>query len=211
MKNVLLTLLHLAVMTAKLCGPGGVRAVIAENLLLKQQLIILRRAPAGAQPDAERPAALRIQFAPAQSRTYPKACHRHTPFDALGVSCRVGTSHVPSTVLIEELPPEARPEGPKPDTHPRTTELSPRTFCTRPRELSSHGRSTGSSLAELKGVSAPADDPLHAEHGPPAATRPPTARSRLPHRGCDPRDESRCPAFDGTRVARRAGDGCRQS
>jgi hypothetical protein len=44
MKDVLLTLLHLAVMIAKLYGPGGVRAVIAENLLLKQQLIVLRRA-----------------------------------------------------------------------------------------------------------------------------------------------------------------------
>src|SRR5713226_10706238 len=44
MKDLLLTLLHLAVMTAKLCGPGGVRAVIAENLLLKQQLIVLGRA-----------------------------------------------------------------------------------------------------------------------------------------------------------------------
>src|SRR6266852_3893071 len=44
MKDLLLTLIHLAVMTAKLCGPGGVRAVIAENLLLKQQLIGLRRA-----------------------------------------------------------------------------------------------------------------------------------------------------------------------
>ena len=43
MKDVLLAVLHLAVMTAKLCGPGGVRAVIAENLLLKQQLIVLRR------------------------------------------------------------------------------------------------------------------------------------------------------------------------
>src|SRR5436190_17109430 len=43
MRNFLLTLLHLAVTTAKLCGPGGVRAVIAENLLLKQQLIVLRR------------------------------------------------------------------------------------------------------------------------------------------------------------------------
>jgi hypothetical protein len=31
-------------MTAKLCGPGGVRAVIAENLLVKQQLIVVRRA-----------------------------------------------------------------------------------------------------------------------------------------------------------------------
>jgi putative transposase len=43
MKNLLLTVLHLAVATAKLCGPGGVRAVIAENLLLKQQLIVLCR------------------------------------------------------------------------------------------------------------------------------------------------------------------------
>jgi hypothetical protein len=34
--DLLLTLLHLAVMTAKLVGPGGVRAVIAENLLLEQ-------------------------------------------------------------------------------------------------------------------------------------------------------------------------------
>ena len=44
MKNLLLAVLHLGVATAKLRGPGGVRAVIAENLLLKQQLIVLRRA-----------------------------------------------------------------------------------------------------------------------------------------------------------------------
>jgi transposase InsO family protein len=44
MNDLLLALLHLAVMTARLCGPGGVRTVIAENLLLKQQLIVLRRA-----------------------------------------------------------------------------------------------------------------------------------------------------------------------
>ena len=44
MKEILVILLQLAATTAKLCGPGGVRAVIAENLLLKQQLIVLRRA-----------------------------------------------------------------------------------------------------------------------------------------------------------------------
>ena len=43
MKDVLLAVLHLAVTTATLCRPGGVRAVMAENLLLKQQLIVLRR------------------------------------------------------------------------------------------------------------------------------------------------------------------------
>ena len=44
MKGLLLALLHLAVVTARLGGPGGVRTVMAENLLLKQQLIVLRRA-----------------------------------------------------------------------------------------------------------------------------------------------------------------------
>jgi len=43
MRDLLLILLHLGVTVAKLCGPCGVRAVIAENLLLKQQLIVLRR------------------------------------------------------------------------------------------------------------------------------------------------------------------------
>src|SRR5262245_15363894 len=44
MRNLLLALLDPAVVTAKLCGSGGVRSVVAENLLLKQQLIVLRRA-----------------------------------------------------------------------------------------------------------------------------------------------------------------------
>ena len=35
MTDLLRTLLRLAVTTAKLCGPGSVRAVMAENLLLK--------------------------------------------------------------------------------------------------------------------------------------------------------------------------------
>ena len=43
MTAVLVTLLQLVVTAAKLCGPGGARAVIAENLLLRQQLIVLRR------------------------------------------------------------------------------------------------------------------------------------------------------------------------
>ena len=43
MEAIVFTLLHLAVTSAKLCRPGGVRAVIAENLLLKQQLIVLCR------------------------------------------------------------------------------------------------------------------------------------------------------------------------
>ena len=43
MKDFLLILLHFAVVAAKLCGHGGVRSVMAENLVLKQQLLVLRR------------------------------------------------------------------------------------------------------------------------------------------------------------------------
>ena len=53
MKALLLTLLHLVVMTARLCGPGGVRAVIAEHFL--PQAAADRRAPlrGGASHEAE--------------------------------------------------------------------------------------------------------------------------------------------------------------
>ena len=43
MKDVIYLLFHLLTMIAKLIRPGGSRAVIAENLLLKHQLIIHSR------------------------------------------------------------------------------------------------------------------------------------------------------------------------
>ena len=43
MKDIVLIVIHLAVTAGKLLGPGGVRALVAENLVLKQQLIVLRR------------------------------------------------------------------------------------------------------------------------------------------------------------------------
>ena len=43
MKDLFLLLAHLFTLLAKLIGPGGARAVIAENLLLKQQLLIISR------------------------------------------------------------------------------------------------------------------------------------------------------------------------
>ncbi len=43
MKTVLVLFVHLLVTAAKCLGPGGPRAVVAENLLLKHQLIILNR------------------------------------------------------------------------------------------------------------------------------------------------------------------------
>ena len=75
MKNLRLMRLHLAVAAARLCGHRGVRAVIAENLLLKQQSIVLARArqwtlmvvvhrPYDRQPLERGPLSLRVDRAP---------------------------------------------------------------------------------------------------------------------------------------------------
>ena len=49
MKDIVILLVHLLTTVAKLLGPGGAKAIIAENLLLKQQLLVVtrsrRRAP----------------------------------------------------------------------------------------------------------------------------------------------------------------------
>jgi hypothetical protein len=43
MKNVLVVVIHLLTVVAKLLGPGGIKGIIAENLLLKQQLLVVCR------------------------------------------------------------------------------------------------------------------------------------------------------------------------
>ncbi|MDA9982608.1 helix-turn-helix domain-containing protein [Gammaproteobacteria bacterium] len=43
MKDVWLLLIHLVTTAAKLLGPGGVKGAIAENVLLKQQLLVVCR------------------------------------------------------------------------------------------------------------------------------------------------------------------------
>ena len=43
MKDLIVLLIHLFTTLAKLMGPGGVKAVIADSLLLKQQLLVINR------------------------------------------------------------------------------------------------------------------------------------------------------------------------
>lgn len=49
MKNLLALLAHLLTTIARLLGPGGIRAVVADSLLMKQQLLVInlsrRRSP----------------------------------------------------------------------------------------------------------------------------------------------------------------------
>ena len=43
MRDLITLLVHLIATLARLMGPGGARSVIAESLLVKQQLLILNR------------------------------------------------------------------------------------------------------------------------------------------------------------------------
>jgi hypothetical protein len=43
MKDLLILLAHLLTTVAKLLGPGGARAVVADSLLMKQQLLVIHR------------------------------------------------------------------------------------------------------------------------------------------------------------------------
>ena len=43
MRDLALLVLHLLTTIARLAGPGGARSVVAESVLLKQQLLILNR------------------------------------------------------------------------------------------------------------------------------------------------------------------------
>jgi hypothetical protein len=49
MRELLALLAHLMVTSARLLGPGGVKGVVAESLLLKHQLLIINQ-PAEASP-----------------------------------------------------------------------------------------------------------------------------------------------------------------
>ena len=54
MKDIVILLVHLLTTVAKLLGPGGTKAVIAENFLLKQQLLVVTRSRRRA-PNVQRP------------------------------------------------------------------------------------------------------------------------------------------------------------
>src|SRR5262249_811485 len=61
----------------------------------------------GAQPDAKRPAALRIRVALSHASPHSKARHRPASFDAASVTYGIGSSRVPDAVFLEVLSEEA--------------------------------------------------------------------------------------------------------
>ena len=45
MRDLAVLFLHLLTTVVRLAGPGGARSVVAESVLVKQQLLILNRSP----------------------------------------------------------------------------------------------------------------------------------------------------------------------
>jgi putative transposase len=45
MRHLMVLFIHFISTLARLLGPGGVRSLVAESLLLKHQLLILNRSP----------------------------------------------------------------------------------------------------------------------------------------------------------------------
>ena len=43
MRNLVTLFVHVVVTLSRLCGPGGIRSVVAESVLVKHQLLILNR------------------------------------------------------------------------------------------------------------------------------------------------------------------------
>jgi hypothetical protein len=63
MRDLAVLVIHLLATVARLAGPGGARAVVAESVLVKQQLLIFnrsrRRAPTSVWPIGWSPACVR--------------------------------------------------------------------------------------------------------------------------------------------------------
>jgi hypothetical protein len=55
MRDLAVLFLHLLATVARLAGPGGARAVVAESVLVKQQLLILNRSRKRSRPWRRRP------------------------------------------------------------------------------------------------------------------------------------------------------------
>ena len=54
MRDPIILLVHLIATLARLMGPGGLRSVVAESVLVKQQLLILNRSRHRARISARR-------------------------------------------------------------------------------------------------------------------------------------------------------------
>src|SRR5260370_42626967 len=117
MRNLAVLVIHLIATLARLLGPGGVRSLVAESLLLKKQLLIVNRSR---QRSPNLSAGDRIPAGLPALLVHPTRLLRSAialkPSTLLGLHKVLSSQKVPHAVLTES-PSAARPERTERRTH----------------------------------------------------------------------------------------------
>jgi len=110
MRHLVVLFIHFIATLARLLGPGGVRSLVAESLLLKHQLLIVNRSR---QRTANLRSPDRILAGLMALLVRPTRLLRSAivlkPSTLLGASQSLEQAKIPHAVLLES-PSEARPE-----------------------------------------------------------------------------------------------------
>ncbi len=77
--------IHLLTTIAKLLGPGGAKAIVADSLLMKQQLLVINRSRQRTQSLGTRSVSVRLLVAVSRSTPYPASCRDYSAFDTIEI------------------------------------------------------------------------------------------------------------------------------
>jgi hypothetical protein len=101
MKDLPILLGHLLATVAKLLGPGGAKAVVADNLLMKQQLLVMNRSRKRA-PQSHRPGPLptRLLVTVSPSTSYPAGCADYPTLDTAEIPPSAQTEKVSTALFV---------------------------------------------------------------------------------------------------------------
>src|ERR1700681_4730857 len=99
MRDLLILAIHLLVTFVKLLRPGGVRAVAAESLLLKHQLLISNRFRQRAESDHARSLRARPDHAVREPALHCEAWRAHQACNTVQVAQGLGGSKIPPALF----------------------------------------------------------------------------------------------------------------
>ena len=116
MIHLLILAVHLLATIAKLVRPGGIRAVVAESLLLKHQLLISSRACAGHQSEFGRSPPPGSWIAVCVTKPNPQARGRSEAQNLVQIPCGAQEMQI-SVALLVGRSSAPRPEGTVEGTH----------------------------------------------------------------------------------------------
>src|SRR5215469_5379965 len=110
MRHLVVLFIHFIATLARLLGPGGVRSLVAESLLLKHQLLIVNRSRQRT-PHLRSSDRILRWLAGTLGASNPSApsCNRIEALDTASHSQSLERAKIPHAVLIA-APAEARPE-----------------------------------------------------------------------------------------------------